>query len=96
MYFKDSGEPVTIKAGVEKVLQFSDLTPEGVEEILNKYAKDDGIKKCDTPSFYERFRNKKYCLLIFLKNPQRIEPFEINKKGFGMISAWLAIENINH
>ena len=34
VYFKDSGEPVTIKTEVEKVIQFSDLTPIGV--VYNK------------------------------------------------------------
>ena len=95
VYFKDSGEPVTIKAEVEKVLQFSDLIPERVEEILNKYAEDDGIEKRYIQSFYERFKDKKYCLLIFLKNPQKIKPFGIGKKGFGMMSAWISLEEVN-
>ncbi len=95
VYFKDSGEPVTIKAEVEKVLQFVDLTPTKVEEILEVYGDDDGIEKCNVPYFYERFKNKKYCILIFLKNPQKIEPFEINKKGFGAMAAWITVDNIN-
>lgn len=94
IYFKDSGELVTIKAEVEKVLQFSDLTPKKVREILETYGADDGIEDTNIPEFYERFKNKKYCLLIFFKNPQKIEPFEINKKGFGMMSAWIAVEDI--
>jgi ASC-1-like (ASCH) protein len=32
VYFKDSGEPVTIKAEVEKVRQFSDLSPAKVRK----------------------------------------------------------------
>lgn len=94
IYFKDSGEPVSIKAEVEKVLQFSDLTPEKVKEILVVYGGSDGIEDKDTLVFYERFKNKKYCMLIFLKNPQKIEPFEINKKGFGIMSAWIVVEDI--
>ena len=34
-------------------------------------------------------------MLIFLKNPQKIEPFEIDKKGFGMMSAWICVNNID-
>ena len=94
IYFKDSGEPVSIKAEVEKVLSFSDLTPQKVKNILYEYGRDDGIEKNKIPDFFELFKNKKYCLLIFLKNPKRIKPFEIDKTGFGMMSAWLFVGNI--
>ena len=39
IYFKNSGEPVTIKTKVEKVLQFSDLNKNRVEEARNKLRK---------------------------------------------------------
>lgn len=95
IYFKDSGEPVSIMATVKKVLQFCDLTPLKVEEILKTYGDDDGIEKSENPAFYERFKDKKYCMLIFLKNPQKIEPFEIDKKGFGAMAAWICTKDIN-
>ena len=95
IYFKDSGEPVSIKAEVEKVLQFSNLNSEKVKQILEDYGKDDGITQDKVAEFYELFKNKKYCMLIFLKNPQKIEPFEIDKKGFGMMSAWICVNNID-
>ena len=93
VYFKDSGEPVTLKAEVEKVLQFSSLSPEKVREILEKYAKEDGIEE-NKDDFFKLFKNKNYCILIFLKNPKAIEHFKINKKGFGLMSAWLTLENV--
>ena len=95
VYFKDSGEPVSIKAEVERVIAFSDLTSQKVRKILNEYGKDDGIENNKLEEFFELFKNKKYCLLIFLKNPKRVEPFEINKSGFGMMSAWLTLKNID-
>jgi ASC-1-like (ASCH) protein len=95
IYFKDSGEPVEIKAEVNKVMQFANLTPKRVKEILNEYGKDDGIEEEKTPEFFARFKNKKYCLLIFLKNPAEIKPFNIDKTGFGAMSAWLTVDNIN-
>ncbi len=95
VYFKNSSEPVTIKTEVKQVLQFSNLTPERVQEILNKYGDDDGIEKSDTPKFFELFKNKKYCMLIFLKNPQKIAPFEIDKTGFGAMCAWICVDDIN-
>ena len=95
VYFKDSGEPVSIKTEVEKVISFSDLTPERVSQILDEYGNDDGIGKDKIKEFFELFKNKNYCLLIFLKNPKQIEPFEIDKTGFGMMSAWLSVGNID-
>lgn len=95
VYFKDSGEPVSIKAEVEKVISFSDLIPEKVSEILDEYGNDDGIEEYKIKEFFELFKNKNYCLLIFLKNPEKVIPFEIDKTGFGMMSAWLSIENID-
>ena len=95
VYFKDSGEPVTLKTKVFQVIQFSDLNPKKVKDILNKYGKLDGLRINDIPRFYEMFKDKKYCILIFLKNPKKIKPFEVNKKGFGMMSAWICAPNIN-
>jgi len=95
VYFKDSGEPVSIKAEVKKVISFSDLIPEKVSWILDEYGNDDGIEKDKVKDFFELFKNKNYCLLIFLKNPKQIEPFEIDKTGFGMMSAWLSVGNID-
>ena len=95
IYFKDSGEPVKLKAKVSKVVQFADLTPNRVKEILNKYSKDIGVEKKKNSEFFKRFKNKKYCILIFLKNPQEIKPFEIDKTGFGAMSAWVTVESVS-
>ena len=95
IYFKDSGEPVKLKAEVSKVIQFANLTQERIKEILGKYGDDDGLEKDKIPEFFERFKDKKYCILIFLKNPQEVKPFEINKAGFGIMSAWITVNNIS-
>jgi ASC-1-like (ASCH) protein len=95
VYFKDSGEPVRLKTEVSKVMQFANLTPKRVKEILDQYGNADGLEKEKTPEFFKRFKNKKYCLLIFLKNPQTVESFEIDKAGFGLMSAWIAVDKIS-
>ena len=95
IYFKNSGEPVKLKAEVNKVMQFANLTPQKVKEILDEYGNDDGLEKDKIPDFFERFKDKKYCMLIFLKNPQEIKPFEINKTGFGAMSAWITVDSIS-
>ena len=94
VYFKDSGEPVTIRAKVAKVIQFSDLTPRKVGEILRTYGKLDGLGIQDIPKFAARFKDKKYCILIFLKNVQKIQSFEIDKSGYGNMAAWITVRSV--
>ncbi|MDP2860559.1 MAG: ASCH domain-containing protein, partial [bacterium] len=86
VYFKNSGGEISVRARVGKVISFSDLTPEKVKEILTMYGADDGIEKAEIPGFFKRFRDKKCCLLIFLKDPEKVTPFEINKAGFGAMA----------
>ncbi len=94
IYFKDSGEPVKLKAEVCKVIQFADLTPSRIKKILNEYGNDDGLEKEKIHDFLNRFKNKKYCVLIFLKNPKKVRSFKINKTGFGTMSAWITVDSI--
>lgn len=94
IYFKNSGEPISIKAEVFKVLQFSNLTPKTVRKILNEYGREDGIEKNEISKYFQMFKDKKYCLLIFFKDVQSIKPFQINKSSFGTMAAWITIENI--
>ena len=83
VYFKNSGEPVTIKAKVSKVKQFANLTPPKVKEILEKINENIVWAK-----------NKRYCTLIYLEDVKPIKPFNINKSGFGSPAAWLSVPNI--
>lgn len=94
VYFKNSGEPVTVRCEVEEVRSFEGLTPIKVWDTLEKFGHSDGIQPDGLDRFYRLFKGKKYCLLIFLKNPQKITPFNINKKGFGAMAAWLAVDSI--
>jgi|SRR3989344_7871165 len=95
IYFKNSGEVVSAKARVKKILQFSCLTPD-VKHILGVYGMDIGIDKKEAAEFFKKFRDKKYCILIFLKNPRKVKPFQISKKGFGAMASWISLKNINH
>ncbi len=95
VYFKNSSGPVTVKAEVKNIKEFDNLNPRQVKEILEKWGDDDGISKGKIPEFYELFKDKKYCMLIFLKNPHKIKPFDIDKTGFGMMSAWITVDNVN-
>ncbi len=92
VYFKDSGDAVSVRAYVSDVLQFN-LTPLKVKEIIDKYGDDICIP--DFPKFTKMFKDKKYCILVFLKNPVAIEPFDIDKSGYGMMSAWITVDSID-
>ncbi|MBD3304391.1 ASCH domain-containing protein [Candidatus Woesearchaeota archaeon] len=86
VFFKESGQPVSAKATVSKVLQFN-LKQTKAKDIVKKYGKHIGIN-------YSKKQEKNYCILIFLKNPKSITPFNINKKGYGLMSAWITVNNI--
>jgi len=88
VYFKNSGEKINVKAEVIKVLQFDNLDQKKVKNILEKYGKDDGIENIG--EYFELFKEKKYCLLIFLDHPRRIGPLEVSKKGYGAMAAWMS------
>lgn len=91
VYFKDSGEPVTVKARVSKAMFFDGLDDKRVVEILQKH----GDKICIPLSYAPQLSGKKYCTLIFLTDVSMVEPFEIDKTGFGMMAAWITVPDIN-
>ncbi len=95
VYFKNAGEAVSLRATVSKVVCISDLTAKKVKEILQRYSKDIGIEHKDLPAFYKSFKDKKYCILIFLKKPELIKPFNIDKRGFGAMAAWISVPHIS-
>lgn len=94
VYFKNTGEPVTVKTVVTKVLSFEDLDLSKIKNILDKYGTDIGIASKDSEYYLQLFKEKRYCLLIFISKPQPIKRFEINKKGFGAMAAWISVRNI--
>ena len=96
VYFKDAGGPVRIRAEVEKVLQFSDLTPRKVKTLLKEYSRLNGIGESDESKFFHILRKKKYCILIFLRGAKEVRPFEVRKAGFGAMSAWMTVKNIDN
>lgn len=94
VYFKNSGCPVTLVAHVGKVMQFQDLTESGTRKILNEHSASIGIEPDKVEEFYYSIKDAKYCILISLENVKPLNPFEIDKKGFGLMSAWLVTPDI--
>ena len=93
VFFKNSGDFVTTKTKVKRVLQFDNLTHKQIKDILLKFGKELGIENGE--EFFQIVKDKKYCILIFLDDVEQIKPFSINKTGFGMMSAWICVEDIS-
>lgn len=91
VFFKESGSPVSAKANVEKIIQ-EELTPSKVKALMEKYGKAICVR--DEAEFIKNNEKKKYGMLIFLKDAAKVEPFDIDKKGFGLMSAWLCVGDI--
>ena len=97
VFLKESGSPVTAKADVAKVLQIENLNNRTTKEIIKKYGK--GISPYTSfeqwSSWISKQTKKRYCILIFLRAVEKVAPFNINKTGCGVSSAWLAVGSIN-
>jgi len=91
IYFKETGKPVTVKAVTKKAIFFDRLDKNKTENIIKKYGK--GI--CVSQSFSREVLGKRYCTLVFLENVEKIEPFKVNKKGYGLMSAWISVDKID-
>ncbi len=94
VYFKNSGEPVRMRASVSGVVYIENLTPRTVAAVLHKYGRRDGIDRRDAPKFRRLFENKKYCTLVFLRGARPVRPFGIRKRGFGAMAAWLCVGSL--
>jgi len=90
VYFKNSGDPVTVRAEVERALFFDHLDEGKIRDILREYGSRIGISE----DYSSALIGKRYCTLVFLRNVALIEPFEIDKTGFGMMAAWITVDSI--
>lgn len=92
IFFKDSGQPVTARAEVERVLQISLKDIVDARKIIRDFGKELCLVEKD-PATWKSF--PRYCVLMFLKNPSALkEPIEIDKTGFGSAAAWLTVPHI--
>lgn len=94
IYFKNSGDKITASAEVERFEQFDNLSPEIIKELINKNFSNIGLDLEIIDSFTKKHIDKNYAIFIFLKSPKRVEPFSINKDGFGNAAAWLCTPKI--
>ncbi len=90
IYFKESGEPVSVMAKVEEVMFYDALDKSIFDEIISKY----GSRICIDSSFWDLVKDKRLVTLIFLKDVVDVKPFGIDKSGYGMMAAWMTIADI--
>lgn len=97
VYFKESGQMVTAKAAVSKVLQYTDLTPEIIEGIALTYGKQiaPNVSENEWMIWAKKQSKKRYCILVFLASVKKVQPFKVDKTGYGISSAWLVIKQID-
>ncbi len=91
IYFKESGEPVTVKTVAGDVKYFH-LPNESLKKLYDEYGTKIGFTSLEQLKKYAS--GKKYCVLVFLKNVEEIKPFDIDKSGFGIMSAWICIDDV--
>lgn len=67
-----------------------------MENLIWQYGADDGlgIGNENLHQFYQLFKNKRYAMFIYLGEVETVDPFEIDKRGFGAMSAWITVNNI--
>ncbi len=77
-------------------MQFYEPTPTLVRDIYQKYGEAIGVSKEKHTKWAKDkiVNNKRYCILMFLTNPRKVRPFDINKTSFCNVAAWLCTQNI--
>ena len=94
VYFKNSGEPVAVRARLTDVEQYVISGNEEALALMKKYAgKDLGVTEI-TGEIKSYIFNKRYAIFVRFDSVEVIEPFEIDKTGFGAQAAWLVVDDI--
>jgi ASC-1-like (ASCH) protein len=96
VYLKEAGCPVVTKACVKDVKQYEKLTDSVVSEIIEMYGEQiaPGLSYEDFFSWWQTQKNKRFLVLVFLSDVIKLEPFDIDKTGYGVSSAWLVCADI--
>lgn len=94
LYFKNSGEQVSVKARVKTVEQFEITNNLEAIKIMNRFALEDLGTKVLSDQIKNYILNKKYAVFVWFDHIKKIKSFEIDKKGFGMQCAWITVPSI--
>ncbi|MDD3661657.1 MAG: hypothetical protein PHG63_01200 [Candidatus Dojkabacteria bacterium] len=94
IFFKDSGEPVTLKSHACSVEYMTPQTEAQRIAIMKSVIRQDLCCSHIPEDVRTYISNKRYCIIIHLTEPQPVRPFHIDKTGFGAQSAWLCLDDI--
>ncbi|PIR42943.1 hypothetical protein CO058_00285 [candidate division WWE3 bacterium CG_4_9_14_0_2_um_filter_35_11] len=95
LYFKDSGDLVKVKAVVDGVEQIEISDDEYALKIIKERSLAD-LGTIDIPEDVLHYiSGKMYAIFVSFRDVEVIQSFDIDKKGFGMQSAWLVCEDVD-
>lgn len=95
VYFKNSGEPVSIKAKVTEINQFEIENNKEAFEIMSRFKRQDLGTNSISQEIKNYISDKNYAIFVWFDKVQKIKPFNIDKSGFGAMSAWINVRSIN-
>ena len=81
---------IRAKAKVKNVFNSAKMTQEDSIQLLS----DNQEKLQLTPHQKKRWAGKRYLVLIEVSEASEIEPFSIDKSGYGNMDDWLPVEDI--
>jgi len=91
-FIQNNGEGrVRASSVVTMVFQSPKLSPAESCQII--FANQDSLQL--TPQEVQRWAGKRYLVLIGVDKIRRLNPFEIDRRGFGNMDDWLPVEDIN-
>lgn len=93
LYFlnNDGKGLVQARAKVCQVLNSEPLTPEASQKLLADH--QDALQL--TEKQQQRWRGKRYLVLITVDAIQELEPFQIDRSGYGNMDDWLPVGDIH-
>ena len=94
IYFKNVGEFISAQAQVQSVKQFENCSSNDIENLIRANASALGLLEDEITNFIQQVSQKRYVILLYLDKVKTIKPFQINKKGFGSMAAWITVPDI--
>jgi ASC-1-like (ASCH) protein len=86
VYFKNTGEPVCARATVASVQQRVLKNIRDIQDVVDVYG--DAVCMINRAiTTWERI--PQYVILVFLSHPEPVDPFFVDKTGFGSAAAWI-------
>lgn len=94
LYFiQNNGEAlVRAKATVKAVFNSPKLSQEGSSKMLEENSDKLNLE----PKQFNRFKGKRYLVVVEISNPEILSPFPVDKSNYGNMDDWLPVGNIEN